>query len=178
MSDMTPVARPYARAAFELAQSQDALQIWDDELSLLAAIATDDRVRAVLADPRVERNAKAKLMLDIAEGELSPEVQNFLRLLAERGRLSALPSVQAQFAALKAETEKKVVAQVVSYRKVTQAQEKQILDALRQRLGCEVELDCSVDESLLGGVVIRAGDLVIDGSVRGKLNRMAAHLSR
>ncbi|AGA35341.1 ATP synthase delta chain [Thioalkalivibrio nitratireducens DSM 14787] len=178
MSDMTPVARPYARAAFELAQSRDALQAWDDELALLAAIAEDERVHSVLADPRVERGVKAQLMLDIADGQLSPEVQNFLRLLAERGRLAALPSARAQFAALKAETEKKVVAQVVSYRKVTQAQEKQILDALRERLGCEVELDCSVDASLLGGVVVRAGDLVIDGSVRGQLNRLAVHLSR
>ena len=178
MSDMTPVARPYARAAFELAQSRDALQSWDDELALLAAIADDGRVRSILADPRVERGAKAQLILDIAEGRIGAEVRNFARLLAEQGRLGALPAVRDQFAALKAETEKKVVAQVVSYRKVTQAQEKQILDGLRQRLGCEVELDCSVDESLLGGVVIRAGDLVIDGSVRGKLNRMAAHLSR
>jgi len=178
MSDMTQVARPYARAAFELAQAQDTLQAWDAELALLAAIADDDRVRAVLADPRVDRAAKSGLVLEIAEGHLSSEVRNFVQLLAENGRLPALPAVRTEFAALKAETEKRVVAQVVSYRKVSQTQEKQLLEALRVRLGCEVELDCSVDESLLGGVVVRAGDLVIDGSVRGQLNRLAANLSR
>ncbi len=178
MSDMTQVARPYARAAFDLAQAQDTLQAWDDQLALLAAIADDTRVHTVLADPRIDRTAKSRLMLDIAEGQLSGEVRNFVQLLAENGRLPSLPAVRTAFAAFKAETEKRVVAQVVSYRKVTQTQEKQLVDALRERLGCEVELDCSVDESLLGGVVVRAGDLVIDGSVRGQLNRLAANLSR
>jgi F-type H+-transporting ATPase subunit delta len=178
MADMTQVARPYARAAFERAQARDALQAWDDELALLAAIADDASVRSILADPRVDRTAKAGVLLDIAAGHLSDEVRNFVQLLAEKGRLSALPAVHAAFAALKAETEKKVVAKVMSFSKVTQTQEKQLLDALRARLGCEVELDCSVDESLLGGVVIRAGDMVIDGSVRGQLNRLAANLSR
>ena len=178
MSDMTQVARPYARAAFELAQAQDTLQAWDAELALLAAIADDDRVRAILSDPRVDRTAKSGLVLDIAEGHLNSAVRNFVQLLAENGRLPSLPAIRTEFAALKAETEKRVVAQVVSYRKVSQTQEKQLLEALRVRLGCEVELDCSVDASLLGGVVVRAGDLVIDGSVRGQLNRLAANLSR
>lgn len=178
MSDMTPVARPYARAAFELAQDRDALQAWDEQLALLAAIAEDERVRAILADPRVDRGAKAGLLLDVAEGQLGDEVRNFLQLLAENGRLPALPAVRAEFGALKAATERRVRAKVVSYRKVTQAQEKQLQEALSARFGCEVELDCSVDASLLGGVVVRAGDLVIDGSVRGQLNRLAANLSR
>jgi F-type H+-transporting ATPase subunit delta len=178
MSDMTPVARPYARAAFEISRARDELQGWDEELALLAAIADDERVRAIVDDPRVERGAKARLVLDIAEGRLREEVRNFVRLLAENGRLSSLPALRAEFAALKAETEKRVVAQVLSFHEVTPSQEAQLLEALRQRLGCEVELECSVDESLLGGAVVRAGDLVIDGSVRGQLNRLAAHLSR
>jgi len=178
MSDMTPVARPYARAAFELAQAKDALQNWDEQLELLAAIAGDAQVRAILGDPRVDRTAKAGLLLDIAEGHLSDEVRNFVQLLAQNGRLPALAAVRTAFAALKAATERRVLARVVSHRKVTQTQEKQLLDALSARFGCEVELECSVDESLLGGVVVRAGDLVIDGSVRGQLNRLAANLSR
>jgi F-type H+-transporting ATPase subunit delta len=178
MSDMTPLARPYARAAFELAQASATLQAWDDELALLAAIADDARVRELLADPRVDRGAKARLLLEIAEDRLSAPVQNFVRLLGENGRLQSLPAVREEFAALKAATEQRVVAQVVSFRKVTAAQERQIAEALRARLGRVVELDCSVDESLLGGAVIRAGDLVIDGSVRGQLSRLAANLSR
>lgn len=178
MSDMTPLARPYARAAFELASSRNELQAWDDELALLAAIAVDERVDGLLADPRVPRGDKARLMLDLSEGQVRDEVRNFLQLLAENGRLSALPAIREEYAALKAETEKRVVARIVSFRKVTQAQEKQLLQALSTRLGCEVELECTVDESLLGGAVVRAGDLVIDGSVRGQLTRLAAHLSR
>jgi F-type H+-transporting ATPase subunit delta len=178
MSDMTPVARPYARAAFELALAKDALQSWDDQLALLAAVAADDRVRDILGDPRVTRAAKAGLLLDIVADHAGDEVRNFVQLLAENGRLPALPAVHTEFVALKASTERRVVAKVASYRKMTQAQEKQILDALSARFGCEVELDCSVDESLMGGAVIRAGDVVIDGSVRGQLSRLAANLSR
>jgi F-type H+-transporting ATPase subunit delta len=178
MSDMTPVARPYARAAFELAQAKGELQTWDEQLELLAAVAGDERVHAILQDPRVDRSAKAGLLLDIGAGHLSEEVRNFVQLLAENGRLPALAAVRAEFAALKAATERRVVAKVVSHRKVTESQEKQLLTALSARFGCEVELHCSVDESLLGGVVVRAGDVVIDGSVRGQLNRLAANLSR
>lgn len=178
MSNMSPVARPYARAAFALAQSQDALAAWDDQLGLLATVVEDAQVNAILADPRVERSAKAKLLLDIAEGHLQPPLNNFVQLLAEKGRLLALPAVQREFAALKAATEQRVVAQIVSFRKVTAAQEKELHKALHERFGCDVELDFTVDESLLGGVVVRAGDLVIDGSVRGQLNRLAAQLSR
>lgn len=178
MSDMTPVARPYARAAFELAQARDALQSWDGQLALLAGIAGDPRVRGMLVDPRMDRAAKARLLLDIAEGHLSDELRNFVQLLAENGRLPVLPAIHHEFITLKAATERRLVARVAAYRKLTQAQEKQILDALTARFGCEVELDCSVDEALLGGAVIRAGDLVIDGSVRGQLDRLAANLSR
>jgi len=178
MSDMTPVARPYARAAFNMAQSQNALQAWDDQLGLLGAVVEDERIHTVVSDPRIERAVKAALLLDIAEGRLQPELSNFVRLLAEKGRLLALPAIRREFAAQKAATEQRVVAHVVSYRKVTAAQEKELNKALHDRFGCEVELDFSVDESLLGGVVVRAGDLVIDGSVRGQLNRLAAQLSR
>jgi F-type H+-transporting ATPase subunit delta len=169
MSDTTPLARPYARAVFELARAAGDLQAWDDELALLAAIAADDRVRELVADPRIEREAKGRLLLEIAAGRLREGAANLVRLLAENGRLDVLPGIREAFALLKAETERRIVAQVISCHPVTTEQQQRLAAALRERLGCEVELDCSVDPSLLGGAVVRAGDRVIDGSVRGQL---------
>lgn len=180
MSDMSPVARPYARAAFELARSQDALTTWDGQLALLAQAVEDERLRRILTDPRVDRNRKAELLLDIGANKLTltDPVKNLVQLLAENNRLIALPAIHREFAALKAEAERLVVAQVISFRKINATQEKELHQALSDRLGCAVELNCSVDNTLIGGLIIRTGDQVIDGSVRGQLNRLAAHLSR
>lgn len=178
MSDLISVARPYARAAFERAREAGDLDGWAEQLELLAAIAGDPRMQAVLANPRTPRTERAQLLLDVAADHVGSEPGNLVRLLAENGRLEALPAVHDAFAAMKAEAEKRVHAGVITYRKLTQAQEQELHNALAESLGCEVELEQSVDRSLLGGAIIRAGDLVIDGSVRGQLNRLAAQLSR
>jgi F-type H+-transporting ATPase subunit delta len=151
------------------------------ELALLAAVAADDRVRAILGGPaRRPVLPSPACCLTSPSGHHDRRRGAQLRAAAGRKRSSAEPFLpsRTEFVALKASTERRVVAKVASYRKMTQAQEKQILDALSARFGCEVELDCSVDESLMGGAVIRAGDVVIDGSVRGQLSRLAANLSR
>ncbi len=178
MSDLISVARPYARAAFERAGDKKDLAGWAEQLELLAAIASDPQMHALLTNPRLPRADRAQLVLDVAGDKLNPEVVNLVRLLAENGRLPALPAVQAAFEAFRAAAEQRVQAEVTVYRKLTQAQEKDIHDALVKGLGCEVDLTSSVDSSLLGGAIIRAGDLVIDGSVRGQLDRLAANLSR
>ncbi|WP_018649131.1 MULTISPECIES: F0F1 ATP synthase subunit delta [unclassified Thioalkalivibrio] len=178
MSDLISVARPYARAAFERAQEKNDLAGWAEQLELLAAIAADPQMHSLLSNPRLPRADRAQLVLDVAGDKVGPEAGNLVRLLAENGRLPALPAVYDAFSAMKAEAEKRVHADVIAFRKLTQAQEKEIHDALAKGLGCEVDLECSVDSSLLGGAIIRAGDLVIDGSVRGQLNRLAANLSR
>jgi F-type H+-transporting ATPase subunit delta len=151
MSDMTQVARPYARAAFDLAQAQDTLQAWDDELELLAAIASDSQMHSLLSNPRLPRPDRAQLVLDVAGDKVGAEAANLVRLLAENGRLPALPAVFDAFSAMKAEAEKRVHADVVAFRKLTQAQEKEIHDALAKGLGCEVELECSVDRAPCSG---------------------------
>ncbi|WP_018863329.1 MULTISPECIES: F0F1 ATP synthase subunit delta [Thioalkalivibrio] len=178
MSDLISVARPYARAAFERAQEKNDLAGWAEQLELLAAIARDSQMHSLLSNPRLPRADRAQLVLDVAGDKVGAEAANLVRLLAENGRLPVLPAVFDAFSAMKAEAEKRVHADVVAFRKLTQAQEKEIHDALVKGLGCEVDLECSVDSSLLGGAIIRAGDLVIDGSVRGQLNRLAANLSR
>lgn len=178
MSDMTVLARPYARAAFQWAQDTQTLQEWEDQLALLAMISRDERVHVLLGDPRVDRDRKSQFMLDIAGNDLSGPVSNLVRLLGENGRLLSLPDIHSEFAALKSATEQRVSAHVISSHPVTAAQQETLRASLETRLGRAVDLECTVDESLLGGVVIRAGDLVIDGSVRGQLNRLAAILSR
>ncbi|WP_018871609.1 F0F1 ATP synthase subunit delta [Thioalkalivibrio sp. ALJ16] len=178
MSDLISVARPYARAAFERAQEKNDLAGWAEQLDLLAAIASDSQMHSLLSNPRLPRSDRAQLVLDVAADKVGAEAGNLVRLLAENGRLLALPAVRDAFVEMKAAAEQRVHADVVAFRKLTQAQEKEIHDALAKGLGCEVDLECSVDSSLLGGAIIRAGDLVIDGSVRGQLNRLAANLSR
>lgn len=178
MSDLISVARPYARAAFERAREAKDLAGWAEQLELLAAIARDSQMHSLLSNPRVPRPDRAQLVLDVAGDKVGPEAGNLVRLLAENGRLPALPAVSDAFAELKAAAEHRVHADVTAFRKLTQAQEKEIHDALAKGLGCEVDLEHSVDSTLLGGAIIRAGDLVIDGSVRGQLNRLAANLSR
>lgn len=178
MSELTSMARPYARAAFEWADSHSTLDAWAEELAFLGRVVEDERVHRILADPRVDRGTKAEMLLEIGTDRLTDPVRNFLRLLADNGRLLNIPAIHAEFAALKAATEKRIVADVISFQPLTEDQEQVLLSALGNRLGCAIELSCSVDESLLGGVVVRAGDLVIDGSVRGHLTRLAANLSR
>ncbi len=178
MSDLISVARPYARAAFERAREAKDLDGWAEQLELLAMIVSDPQMHELLSNPRLPRERRSQLVLDVAEGKISDGVANLVRLLGENGRLPALPAVYKAFAELKAESERTVEAEVIAFRKLTQAQEKEISTALAERLGREVDLTFSVDSSLLGGAVIRAGDLVIDGSVRGQLDRLAANLSR
>lgn len=173
----TPFARPYARAAFERASEGKKLTGWSEQLALLAHVATDGRVVALLADPRVPRARRGGLLTDILSDHLDPEVVNLVRLLADNGRLLLLPAVAEQFERLRAEAEGRVDAWVTSAHELDEKQQKRLTTALKKRLDRDIRLHCSVDEQLIGGVLVRAGDLVIDGSVRGRLQRLAARLT-
>lgn len=178
MAEITTIARPYARAVFEQAQSKKGgLKRWSAMLQALALIAADKSMRSVLTDPRVDAERKADILLGVC-GELpdiniTKEGQNFIRLLAENHRLAVLPEIAELFEKLRAEAEKTIHARLISAFDVTNEQREKIAAALKTRLKHEVVLDCTVDESLIGGAVIRAGDLVIDGSAQGKLARLA-----
>lgn len=171
------LARPYARAVFQLAQERKALADWSQTLELLALIAGDDRVARVLRAPRVPAEKRVELMRAIAGDKLEEHGDNLVRLLAANGRLPLLPRIHEQFEVLRAEAEGRIAARVSSARKLTKEQQERIARALGKRLDREVTLDCDVDESLLGGAVIRAGDLVIDGSLRGRLRRLGSRLT-
>jgi F-type H+-transporting ATPase subunit delta len=178
MAELTTIARPYARAAFEIAQGEeDGLQRWSDMLHFIVTVVDDQTVQAVLASPDHDSGYKAGVLLKICADQLSQSGSNFIKLLAENHRLSVLPDIAEVYEQLRAEVEKTVEAEVTSAFDLSEEQRQQLSAALSKRLQREVVLNCSVDTTLLGGAIIRAGDLVIDGSAQGRLTKLGASLS-
>jgi F-type H+-transporting ATPase subunit delta len=179
MADFSTVARPYAKALFDLATGAGSLPAWSAALGAAAAVVHDASAHRVLADPGLEHGQRAEFVRSIASalpgaGLLdTAEGKNLLLLLAENDRLTALPEIAAQFDALKAQAENKVRVTLTSATPVDGELAGQITKALTQRLGRAVELQLEVDASMLGGAIIRADDMVIDGSVRTRLRRLA-----
>lgn len=176
MAEKQTLARPYAEAVFELAKGKNALKPWSEMLGFIQAVAADANMQRLANDPRLDRARFLALFLGVTEGKIDAAGANFVRLLVENRRLALLPEIVAQFEALKAEAEARVEATVTTAFALDPEQMESLSAALTRRLGREVNLTAHVDKSLLGGIVIRAGDLVIDGSVRGRLADLAAHL--
>jgi F-type H+-transporting ATPase subunit delta len=178
MAELTTLARPYARAAFEAAQQQKegGLARWSDMLKAAASVAQDTAMQSVLKSPDHDEQFKAGLFLDICGERLNQTGSNFVKLLAENHRLDILPEILQVFEELRAEAERTIVAKVISAYEVTPEQQERIVKALGTRLDREVILDIWLDNSLIGGAIIQAGDLVIDGSVRGKMTQLATTL--
>ena len=177
MAEKQTLARPYAEAVFELAQARGALKPWSDMLHLIAAVAADENMQRLAADPRADRARFRELFLDVCGKNLDDAGTNFVRLLVENRRLNLLPDIVTQYEALKAEAEARVEATVTSAFALEPEQLKTLSESLKRKLGREVNLTAQVDKTLMGGIVIRAGDLVIDGSVRGRLADLATHMS-
>jgi F-type H+-transporting ATPase subunit delta len=178
MSEFTTLARPYARAAFELAREKGRFDEWSDQLALLAAVVGDPEVGALLDSPRMTREQRVELLVHIGEGRLDDAGTNLLRLLAENDRLAVLPEIAAMYEQQRAASEGCVEAEIISAFALDQQEERELAEALKRRFGSDIRLECKTDDSLLGGVLVRVGDTVIDGSIRGRLQRMAATLSR
>ena len=182
MADTSTIARPYAKALFDLANAQRKLPEWSAALGAAAAVLANADVKRTLANPRFDDESRAALVGDIAGaikgGELlkTAEGKNLLKVLAENDRLTALPEVAAQFDALKADAENKVNVTVTAATAVDKALAEQIKNALQQKLGRKVEITLAVDASLIGGAIIQADDMVIDGSVRTRLQRLTEKL--
>lgn len=176
MASLTTIARPYARAAFEYAQAAKAVAKWSEQLALLAAIARDPLMQTVLAQPKRSRAERGELLLSICEKKVDENVGNFVRLLAENGRLNTLPEIAEQFEQLRAEEESTVDARMVAAQEVPAAQLKAIEKALEKRFGKKVQLNSEIDPALIGGAVIKVGDLVIDGTVKNRLQKLASRL--
>ncbi len=177
MAETTTIARPYAQAAFELARAENALPVWSEMLNLAAAVAHDPQLTALLGSPRIARSQLADLFMSVCGDRLTAQGKNFIRLLAENRRLDVMTEIAALFQVMRAEAEGVLEATMISAQPVTDAQRLQITAALKARLNREITLSVSTDASLLGGAIIRAGDLVIDGSARGKLAKLAVALN-
>ena len=177
-------ARPYARAAFEDAQAANALPLWSELLQTAAAVAAEPVMQRLLGawNPTLRGDQKAELVAglcrDLRGGAEVPEVfTTFLKMLAEFHRLHQLPGIAVLFERLRAEAESTLHAQLISAAAVTDTQRQSVAMALKAKFQRNVELDCKTDESLIAGAVIRVGDLVIDGSARGRLDKLATALS-
>jgi len=182
MADVSTVARPYAKALFDLASAERALPKWSAALGAAAAVVGDADAQRALANPALTEAQRAELVgsvaMSVPGGDAigTPHGQNFLQLLAENDRLTALPEISAQFDALKAQSENKVKVTLTSATPVDAQLAEQVTKSLTKRLGRAVELTLEVDASLLGGAIIRADDMVIDGSVRTRLQRLTDSL--
>ena len=177
MAELATIARPYAEAAFEVADREGKLAAWAGVLARLAAVASDPEVLRLVGDPLVTPDALYGVIAGAA-GELPGGVQNFLRVLIENGRVAVLPEVCSHFEALKNAREGIVDAGIESAFPLDAAQTAELVAGLEARFKRKVRPHVSVDKELIGGVKVAVGDEVIDGSVRGKLAAMAAALAK
>jgi len=174
----TRTARPYAQAVFDTALKESDLAGWSDRLALLAAVSDDSTIQTMIASPRVTADQLADALNQICGEQIGSSGKNLVRLLARNRRVAALPDIATQFEKLRAESEQVVEAELITALDVSDAQVKQLADALERKLGRAVKLQSRVDPSLMGGAVIKTGDLVIDGSVTTKLSKLNSALSQ
>lgn len=177
MADRATIARPYARAAFAHAHAGKELPAWSKLLGTAAAAAADPRVARLIGNPHVTGLQLVELLTGVSGGAAGKQGHNFLHALAENRRLALLPEIAAQFETLRAEIENVVDVEVIAAREIAAPQQKRLAEALKRRLGREVRMHTRIDESLIGGAIVRAGDLVIDGSLRGRLARLGSALT-
>jgi len=181
MADVATTSRPYARAAFQAAQeatrSGGSLAQWDEFLSLAAAVAADARVTPLIGNPRVSAGELVKFIRELTGRPAGGKEENFLALLAENRRLPLLPEIAAQFAVLRADAENQADVEVRTALALTPEQLAKLTAVLAQRLQRTVRIQQVLDPSLLGGAIVRHGDLVFDGSLRGRVERLGAALA-
>jgi len=168
----TSIARPYALAAFEYAMASKTLSSWEEFLNTAAVVANDPMIIRLMGSPEVDKKQLAELFCDVLTSMMDAEKKNFIFLLSEHQRFQALPAIAELFKQYRAEQEKKMTVEVTSAVPLNETQKANLIEALKKRLHVHVDLECTINPDLLGGAIIRAGDQVIDGSVRGKLNRM------
>ena len=178
MADKSTLARPYARAVFQLAQESGSFERWSQRLAIGAAALRNEQVRQLLDDPRRTPAAQVELLVDLCGEPGAPDLANFFRLLADNGRLGVLPEIAAAYETLRDEAEGRIEVEVRSAEPISDTVRASLKSALERRLERAVELENVIDPSLIGGAIIRAGDLVIDGSVRGRLQGLATALKR
>ena len=178
MAEKSTIARPYAQAAFDIAKEAGDLKGWSDMLQLLAVVASDALMQDMISNPAIETSKVVDVMTGVAGDNLNDTAKNFVNVLAENHRLNVLPQIAELYEHHRAEAEKTVEAEVTSAFPLSDAQKQQLIDALKNRLGRDVSLVAKTDENIIGGAIVRAGDLVIDGSVSSQLEKLGNSLMR
>lgn len=177
MAELTTVARPYAKAAFQVALKENSMAEWSKMLSLTAAITREQPVKLLLQSPALTSEQVAQSFIDICGDELNGKGQNFIRLLAENKRIALLGEVYKIFETLRAQQEQSLDVEVITPYEISAEVADKLVAALTSRLQKEVKLSTRTDQSLIGGAVVRTGDMVIDSSVRGKLAKLAESIN-
>ncbi len=172
MSEWTTIARPYAQAAFDYAVENKNIAHWQEMLAFAAQVSTNDTIESLLTGSLAAEKL-AEVFNGVCGEQLDQQGQNLMKVLAENRRLQALPDISILFNQLKSDFEKEIDVDVTSAVKLTKAQQTSLSKSLETRLARKVKLNCSVDPELIAGVLIKAGDTVIDGSLRSKLNRLS-----
>jgi F-type H+-transporting ATPase subunit delta len=174
--EKTTIARPYAEAILARANESGKLDVWSEMLAFLNAVVHDPMMLGLIDNPKVGRARLTELLLEVGGGRLSEEGENLVRLLVDNRRLAVLPEIATLYEGLKNEAKGTIDVLVIAPYVVNAAQQKQLAAALKTRLGRAVRITTEKDPSLIGGAVIRAGDLVIDGSVKGRIEQLASEL--
>jgi F-type H+-transporting ATPase subunit delta len=177
MAERITTARPYAKAIFALARQGGKLAETSAGLRRAAEVVVDPRVHALLGSPHVTAAQLAELVSGVAGSGLDEHSRNFVSLLAQNRRLGFLPEIAALFEQMKADVENAVDVEVIAATRLSPDQESRYAAALQKKLGRAVRLHTKVDDSLIGGAVLKAGDLVIDGSIKGRLERLAVEMT-
>ena len=172
MSELTTVARPYAKAAFDFAVEKNAVAKWQEMLTFAGEVAVNEDMHQLLTGA-IAADTLADIFNNVCGEQLDEHGQNLVNVLAENKRLAALPEISTLFDAFKADYDKEIEVDVTSASTLTDAQQNELVASLEKRLARKVKLNCNVDPALIAGMVINAGDTVIDGSVKSKLNRLA-----
>jgi F-type H+-transporting ATPase subunit delta len=177
MAERATIARPYARAAFAYARENQAVAGWSRWLEKAGVVVASEDYARLAQSPDITTERLTELIASICEADLDPSGRTFLALLEENRRLDLLPEIAQQFAALVADAENVADVEVVSAVALDERQQATIADAMRKRLQRDVRLTCRVDPALIGGAIVRSGDLLIDGSLKGKLERLQTELT-
>ena len=171
MSEIATVARPYAKAAFDFAVENQSVEKWQNMLGFISMVSRNEQVGELLSGS-IAPETLAKTFISVCGDEIDEHVQNLIRVMADNGRLTTLPEVLTQFIQLRDSLESTMEVDVISANELSEQQSAKISAAMEKRLSRKVKLNCKIDKSVIAGVIIRAGDLVIDGSIRGRLERL------
>jgi F-type H+-transporting ATPase subunit delta len=176
MSELATLARPYAAAVFKRSTETGTTEKWSKSLAFISAVLNDNEISVLINNPKVSKERLSELMLDICQEQVNEEISNFLKLLVQNNRLTLAPTISKLFEAYKAESEGYVDVEVATAYAFSKEEKQSFASALEKTLSKKVRMNVTVDKSLIGGVMVRAGDRVIDGSIKGQLQQLAKRL--